>query len=168
MPLSIRWDLGTDASHELATALNALLADLFALLVKTKGTRWHASGLYLIVHRQLLSEMEAQTEGAIEGLAERVRRIGEPTVDSLGQICRLHRLGNNRVACLSTSEMLDELLSDNLQLAAFLRETHALCEGHGDVATAIHLQKWIDEAEGRIRYLFETRHPGGDSGSARG
>jgi len=168
MPLSIRWDLGTDAAHEVATALNALLADLFALLVKTKGARWHTSGPCLLAHRQLLSEMEAQAEAAIEGLAERVRRIGEPTVDSLGKICRLHRLRKNRVACPSTPEMLDELLSDNLQLAAFLREAHALCEGHGDVATAIHLQKWIDEAEGRIRYLFETRHPGGDSGSARG
>jgi starvation-inducible DNA-binding protein len=159
MPLSVRWDLGKDAAREVATALNALLADAFALLVKTKGIRWHVSGPSVPGLRQLLSEMEAQAETTIEGIAERVRRIGEPTLRSIGEICHLQRLTDNRAACLSTPNMLDELLRANLQFAAFLRETHGLCEGYGDVATASHLEKWIDEAEGRIRYLFAIRHP---------
>jgi len=159
MPLSVRWDLGKDVAREVAAALNALLADTFALLVKTKGVRWHAVGPHFPGHRQLFREMEEQTENTIEGIAERVRRIGETTLHSIGQISQLRRLLDHREASASAPAMLDELLNDNLQLAAFLRQAHGLCEGYGDVATAGYLEKWIDETEGRIRYLFAIRHP---------
>ena len=159
MALNAQWDLGQEAARDITAALNVLLADAFVLLLKTKGCRWHVSGPHFQDHQRLLRELEQQIDAAIDEIAERVRRIGSTTLISIDHVSRLRRLVDNDVASLGSLEMLSELLDDNLQLGAHLREAHYLCEGYGDVATASRLEKWIDDAEGRVRALFAASQP---------
>jgi starvation-inducible DNA-binding protein len=159
MALNAQWDLGQEAARDIAASLNVLLADSFALLVKTRGCRWHVSGPHFQAHQLLFRTLEAQIDAAIDDIAERIRRIGAAALNSIGHVSRLQRLVDNDAASLSALEMLAELRDDNLQLAGYLREAHCLCEGYGDVATASHLEKWIDDAEGRARDLFAASRP---------
>jgi len=159
MPLIAPWDLGEEAARDIADALNRLLADAFSLLLKTKSFRWHVSGRHFRDHHLLFCELEEQIHIAIEEIAERVRRVGAMTLHSVGQVARLQRLVDNDAVGSCAPDGLAELLNDNLQLAAYMRDTHGLCEGYGDVATASYLEKWIDEAEGRVRYLFAMNRP---------
>jgi starvation-inducible DNA-binding protein len=159
MTLSAQWDLGQEAARDIAAALNVLLADAIALLLKTKGCRWHVSGPHFQSHQLMLRALEGQIDAAIDEIAERIRRIGAPALNSLDDVCRLRRLADHDAASLSALEMLAELLDDNLLLAAHLREAHGLCEGYGDVASASKLEKWIDDAEGRVRCLFAASRP---------
>jgi starvation-inducible DNA-binding protein len=159
MALNVQWDLGQEAARDIAASLNVLLADGFALLLKTKGCRWHVCGPHFPAHQLLFREFEEQINAAIDGIAERIRRIGATALTSIGDISRVRRLVDVDIASLSAREMLAVLLEDNLQLVAYLREAHCLCEGHGDVATASRLEKWIDDAEGRARNLFATSRP---------
>ena len=159
MALNVQWDLGHEAARDIAASLNILLADGFALLLKTKGCRWNVSSPQFPGHQPLFREFEEQINVAIDGIAERIRRIGAAALISIGDISRVRRLIDIDFASLSTIEMLAVLLEDNLQFVAYLREAHYLCEGYGDVATARRLEKWIDDAEGRVRNLFPTSLP---------
>ena len=158
MALNAQWDLGQEAARDIAASLNVLLADSVALLLKTKGCRWHVAGPHFQSHQLLLRTLEDQIDLTIDDIAERIRRIGATALNSIGYVSRVRRLVDNEDS-MSALEMLAHLLDDNLQLAAYLREAHGLCEGYGDVATANHLEKWIDDAEGRVRYLFAASQP---------
>jgi starvation-inducible DNA-binding protein len=154
MSLNSQWDLGQEAARDIAASLNVQLADAFSLLLKTKSCRWHVSGPDFQSHQSLLRALEEQIDAAIDDIAERIRRIGAAALSSIVQAHRLRRLVDSDIASLSALEMLAVLREDNLQLVAYLREAHCLCEGYGDVATASRLEKWIDDAEGRVRRLF--------------
>ena len=159
MSLNAQWDLGQEAAQDIAASLNVLLADEFALLLKTKGCRWHVSGPHFQSHQLLFRALEAQLDAAIDDIAGRIRRIGATVPNSLVHVDRVRRLVDSDVASLSAPQMLAVLLDDNLQLVAFLREVHGLCDGYGDVATASRLEKWIDDAEGRVQDLFAASRP---------
>jgi len=155
-PLGTPSDLGTKAIKDLSTSLTTLLADTFALYVKTKNFHWHMSGSHFRDYHLLLDEQGDQIFAMTDAIAERVRKIGGTTLRSIGHIGRLQRLLNNDAEFVSPSAMLAELRDDNRQLTAYMRETHALCDEHNDVATASLLENWIDESERRTWFLFET------------
>jgi len=149
-------DLGVDATRSVSTALNTLLADMFALYMKTKNFHWHMSGPHFRDFHLLLDEHAEKIFEATDAIAERVRKIGAPTLRSIGDISRRQRLLDNDGDQLTPLQMLAELRDDNLQLTAYLRETHGVCEEHADVASTSLLEGWIDEAEQRVWYLFES------------
>jgi len=149
-------DLGAEAKRGISTALNALLADTFALYLKTKNFHWHMSGPHFRDFHLLLDAQADTIFATTDVIAERVRKIGAPTLRSIGDIARRQRLQDSDAENLTPLQMLGELRDDNLQLAAYMRETHAVCEEQGDVASASFLETWIDEAEQRVWYLFET------------
>ena len=155
-PLDTPSDLGTNAIKDLSTSLTTLLADTFALYVKTKNFHWHMSGSHFRDYHLLLDEQSDQICAMTDAIAERVRKIGGATLRSIGHIARLQRLLDNDAAFVSPSTMLAELRDDNKRLTAYMRETHALCEEHNDVATASLLEVWIDETERRTWFLFEA------------
>jgi starvation-inducible DNA-binding protein len=155
-PLETPTDLGSDAVRDLSGALNILLADIFALYMKTKNFHWHISGPHFRDYHLLLDEQAAQIFATTDDIAERVRKIGGTTLRSIGQISRSQRILDNEADYVTPSDMLAELRDDNRQLVAHLRETHDLCDEHRDVATASLLENWIDEAERRTWFLFET------------
>jgi starvation-inducible DNA-binding protein len=148
--------LGADATHDIAGALNALLADVFALYIKTKNFHWHVSGPHFRDYHLMLDEQGEQLFAITDDIAERVRKIGGTTLRSIGQIGRLQRVLDNNADFVTPDDMLAELRDDNRQLAASMRETHGVCDEHGDVATASLLENWIDEAERRVWFLFEA------------
>jgi len=149
-------DLGTEAVRDISGALNALLADMFALYVKTKNFHWHVSGPHFRDFHLLLDEQADQIFATTDPIAERVRKIGGTTLRSIGQIVQLKRLIENDADFVTPRDMLAELREDNKQLTAEMRRTHALCDEHGDVATASLIEVWIDEAERRTWFLFEA------------
>jgi starvation-inducible DNA-binding protein len=149
-------NLGAEAARDIAGALNALLADLFALYVKTKNFHWHVSGPHFRDYHLLLDEQADQIYASTDPVAERVRKIGGGTLRSIGHIRRLQRVLDNDAEYVTPLDMLAELRDDNLQLIAHMRATHDLCDGHRDVATASLLEVWIDEAEKRVWFLFEA------------
>jgi len=155
-PLTTPSDLGPDAVRDLSTSLTTLLADMFALYVKTKNFHWHMSGSHFRDYHLLLDEQSDQIFATTDAIAERVRKIGGTTLRSIGHIGRLQRLLDNDAEFVSPSAMLAELRDDNRQLTAYMREAHALCDEHNDVATASLLENWIDESERRTWFLFET------------
>ena len=155
-PLGTPSELGTDAVKDLSTSLTTLLADTFALYVKTKNFHWHMSGSHFRDYHLLLDEQSDQIFAMTDAIAERVRKIGGTTLRSIGHIGRLQRLLDNDAGFVSPSTMLAELRDDNKQLGAYMRETHALCDEHNDVATASLLENWIDETERRTWFLYET------------
>jgi starvation-inducible DNA-binding protein len=137
-------------------ALNAALADLFALYVKTKSFHWHMTGPHFRDYHLLLDEQSAQVLATIDPVAERVRKLGGATLRSIGQIGRLQRSQDHDSEGAPPRDMLGELLLDNQQLTANLREAHALCDEHHDIATASLIENWVDEAEGRVWFLRES------------
>jgi starvation-inducible DNA-binding protein len=144
------------AVAEISTALTALLADLFALYVKTKNFHWHVSGPHFRDYHLLLDEQSEQIFAATDAIAERVRKIGGVTLHSIGQIARLQRIVDNDKEFVAAQQMLAELCEDNAQLAVRLRSAHSLCDEHGDVATESLIENWIDEAEHRVWFLYEA------------
>ena len=153
-------DLTPDATKDISAALTILLADMFALYLKTKNFHWHMSGRHFRDYHLLLDEQAEQIFSTTDAIAERVRKIGGTTLRSIGQISRLQRLLDNEVEYVTPNDMLAELRDDNKQLTAAMRETHTLCDEHEDVASASLLENWIDEAERRTWFLFEaTRQP---------
>jgi starvation-inducible DNA-binding protein len=152
--------LGAEATKDLSGALNVLLADLFALYVKTKNFHWHVSGPHFRDYHLLLDEQADQIFAVTDAVAERVRKLGGGTLRSIGQMARLQRVLDNDADYVSPLDMLAELRDDNQALAAHMRETHGLCDERGDVATASLLEVWIDEAEKRVWYLFEAGRRG--------
>jgi starvation-inducible DNA-binding protein len=158
-PLATPTGLTRDATADLSAALNALLADTFALYLKTKNFHWHVSGPHFRDYHLLLDEQAEQIFAATDAIAERVRKIGGTTLRSISHIARLQRVADNDADFVTPHDMLAELREDNGRFVARMRETHALCDEHGDVASASLLENWIDEAERRVWFLFEAgRH----------
>ena len=159
-PLGTPSGLSSSAAKDITGALNALLADTFALYMKTKNFHWHMSGPHFRDYHLLLDEQSAQIFAITDVIAERARKLGGTTLRSIAHITRLQRVLDNDADFVTPLDMLAELRDDNMQLASRMRETHDLCDEHGDVATASFLEIWIDEAELRIWYLFEASRPG--------
>ena len=149
-------DVGANATRDIPAALRALLADAFALYLKTKNFHWHMSGPHFRDYHLLLDEHGDQIFAMTDDLAERARKIGGTTLRSIGQIGRLQRLLDNDAEYVTAEDMLAELRDDNKQFTKYLRETHALCDEYGDVATTSLIENWIDEAERRTWFLFEA------------
>jgi starvation-inducible DNA-binding protein len=158
-PLQTPTDLKAEGVREISGALNILLADAFALYLKTKNFHWHISGPHFRDYHLLLDEQGDQIFAITDAIAERVRKIGGTTVRSIGEISRLQRIQDNDAEFMTPLDMLAELRDDNKELVAKMRATHALCEEHNDVATASSLEVWIDEAERRSWFLFEATRP---------
>jgi starvation-inducible DNA-binding protein len=158
-PLETPTDLGSDAVRDLSGALTTLLADMFALYVKTKNFHWHVSGPHFRDYHLLLDEQADQIFATTDAIAERVRKIGGTTLRSIGQIGKMQRILDNDADYVTPLDMLAELRGDNLQLTKSMRETHDLCEKYNDVASASLIEVWIDEAERRTWFLYEaSRH----------
>src|SRR5437867_7981509 len=155
-PLATPTDLKPNAVRDLAGALNILLADMFGLYLKTKNFHWHVSGPHFRDYHLLLDEQGDQIFATTDAIAERVRKIGGTTLRSMGHIGRLQRIEDNNADFVTPMDVLAELRDDNKELVARMRETHDLCDEHGDVATASLLEVWIDEAERRTWFLFEA------------
>ena len=147
--------LGANAARDIGGAVNALLADTFALYMKTKNFHWHMSGPHFRDYHLLLDEQADQLYATTDPVAERVRKLGGNTLRSIGQISRLQRVKDNDADYVTPSDMLAELREDNQQLAARMRQAHNVCDEHGDVATASLIEVWIDEAERRVWFLYE-------------
>jgi starvation-inducible DNA-binding protein len=144
------------AVQDIASALTVVLADMFALYIKTKNFHWHVSGPHFRDYHLLLDEQSEQIFAATDAIAERVRKIGGTTLRSIGHIARLQRVADNDEGYVGPEDMLAELLEDNRHLAVRLRGAHALCDEGGDVAGASLIENWIDEAEHRAWYLHEA------------
>jgi starvation-inducible DNA-binding protein len=152
-------NLTINATTDISGALNALLADMFALYIKTKNFHWHVSGPHFRDYHLMLDEQGEQIFASTDDIAERVRKIGGTTLRSIGHIGRLQRVADNDAEFVSPQDMLAELRDDNKDLTQRMREVHDLCDEHGDVATASLLEQRIDEAERRTWFLFEAaRH----------
>ena len=152
--------LGAKATRDLSAALNALIADFFALYLKTKNFHWHVSGPHFRDYHLLLDEQADQLYATTDPIAERVRKLGGTTLRSIAHIGRLQRVLENDAEYVTPLDMLAELREDNARLADRMRETHGVCDEHGDVATASLLEVWIDEAERRAWFLFEATRIG--------
>ena len=152
--------LGAEATRDISGALNTLLADFFALYVKTKNFHWHVSGPHFRDYHLLLDEQADQIYATTDPIAERVRKLGGTTLRSIGHIGRLQRVSDNDAEYVTPLDMLAELREDNARLADRMRETHGTCDEHEDVATASMLEIWIDEAERRAWFLFEATRSG--------
>ncbi|KQB53402.1 DNA starvation/stationary phase protection protein [Pseudomonas endophytica] len=148
--------LSEEARINIAAEVNALLADTFAIYMKTKNFHWHMSGPHFRDFHLLLDEQSDEIFATTDAIAERVRKLGRTTIRSIGHIKNLQRLLDNDADFVTPEDMLAELREDNIQLAAYMRATHELCSESGDVATTSLLENWIDEAERRVWFLFES------------
>jgi starvation-inducible DNA-binding protein len=157
-------DLGSNATRDIAGALNALLADVFALYLKTKNFHWHVSGPHFRDYHLLFDEQAGELFGITDEIAERVRKIGGVTLHSVGNIARLQRIPDNDADFVDPQDMLAELREDNQALIGSLREVHTLCDEENDVATASLIEVWIDQAEKRVWFLYETSRRGDPTG----
>jgi starvation-inducible DNA-binding protein len=155
-PLATPTDLTAEATQEIAGAMNAILADVFALYVKTKNFHWHLSGPHFRDYHLLFDEQADQIFAMTDPIAERIRKIGGSTIKSIGQISHLQRVLDNDADYVEPEDMLAELCEDNKTLTARLREAHNVCDEHRDVATASLIEVWIDETERRTWFLFEA------------
>ena len=156
-------DLSDDAVRELSAKLNEILADAFALYLKTKNFHWHVSGPHFRDYHLLLDEQSEQIFATTDDIAERVRKIGGTTLRSIGQISKLQTIKDNDESFVPAHEMLRELMNDNKQVAASMRECHELCDKHDDVASASILENFIDETERRTWFLFEASRQEGSN-----
>ena len=156
LPLATPTDLGAEATRDVGAAMNRVLADVFALYVKTKSFHWHMSGRHFRDYHLLLDEHADQLFAMTDPIAERVRKLGGLTLHSIGEISRTQRIADNDAEYVEPMDMLSELREDNRSLATSLREAHNVCEEYHDVATASLIEVWIDETERRIWFLFES------------
>ncbi|MBB3384571.1 MULTISPECIES: DNA starvation/stationary phase protection protein [unclassified Rhizobium] len=154
--LGTRTNLSEEATRDISAALSALLADVFALYLKTKNFHWHMSGPHFRDYHLLLDEQGEQIFAMTDPMAERARKLGGTTLRSIGQIAKLQRIPDNDAEYVDPQDMLAELADDNLKLSAEMRAVHDVCDEYGDVATASLLENWIDETERRTWFLFET------------
>jgi starvation-inducible DNA-binding protein len=155
-PLATRTDLSRNAIKDISAAMNLILADVFALYLKTKNFHWHMSGPHFRDYHLLLDEHADQLFAMTDPIAERVRKLGGITLRSIGQISRTQRVLDNDAEYVEPLDMLAELAEDNKTLTARLRQAHNVCEKHRDVATASLIEVWIDETERRAWFLFEA------------
>ena len=149
-------DLKSNAVRDIAGALNKLLADMFALYLKTKNFHWHISGPHFRDYHLLLDEQGDQIFATTDALAERVRKIGGTTLRSIGHIAKVQRIRDNDAEFVPAAEMLAELRDDNKRFTVGMRQAHRICEEHEDIASTSLLETWIDEAERRTWFLFEA------------
>jgi starvation-inducible DNA-binding protein len=149
-------DLTDEATRDICAGVNGLLADVFALYMKTKNFHWHMSGPHFRDYHLLLDEQGEQIFAMTDPLAERARKIGGTTLRSIGHIARQQRIADNDAEYVDPKDMLAELREDNQKLVSEMREVHGVCDEHGDVATASLLEVWIDETERRTWFLFEA------------
>ncbi|MGY8565434.1 Dps family protein [Stenotrophomonas rhizophila] len=149
-------DLGQQAVKDIAGALTVLLADVFALYLKTKNFHWHLSGPHFRDYHLMLDEQGEEIFAITDDIAERARKVGGSTLRSIGQIHRIQRLLDNDADYVTAQDMLAELADDNRRLVSFLRATHEVCSGYNDVATTSLIENWIDQAERRSWFLFES------------
>ena len=155
-PLATPTDLTRSATKDIAGAMNAILADVFALYLKTKNFHWHMSGQHFRDYHLLLDEHADQFFAMTDPIAERIRKVGGLTLRSIGHISRTQRVLDNDAEYVEPLDMFAELADDNKTLAARLREAHNVCDEHRDVATASLIEVWIDETERRTWFLFEA------------
>ena len=155
-PLVTPTDLGAKASIDISGSMNAILADVFALYLKTKNFHWHMSGPHFRDYHLLLDDQADQIYAMTDPIAERVRKVGGNTLRSIGHIARLQRVSDNDADFVGPLDMLAELHQDNQQLATSLRAAHEVCDEHRDIATASLIENWIDETERRAWFLFEA------------
>jgi starvation-inducible DNA-binding protein len=159
-PLATPTDLPAEAVKDIAGAMNAILADVFALYVKTKSFHWHASGPHFRDQHLLFDEQAAQIFSMTDPVAERVRKLGGTTLRSIGHIARTQRVLDNDSDYVEPLDMLAELQEDNKALTARLREAHGVCQELGDIATTSLIEAWVDESERRTWFLFEASRTG--------
>ncbi len=159
-PLITPTDLSAKATKDISGAMNALLADVFAIYAKTKNFHWHMSGPHFRDYHLLLDEQAAQLFAMTDPIAERVRKIGGTTLRSTGQIGKMQRVKDNNADYVEPLDMLAELREDNLDLARRMREAHELCDEYHDIATASLIEVWVDETERRTWFLFEACRAG--------
>ncbi|MDR1075713.1 MAG: DNA starvation/stationary phase protection protein [Xanthomonadaceae bacterium] len=157
-------DLASNATRDISGGLNAILADVFALYLKTKNFHWHVSGPHFRDYHLLLDEQGDQLFAMTDLIAERIRKIGGQTLRSIGHIARLQRVLDNDADYVEAQDMLAELRDDNKQLAARLREVHDVCDSYRDIASASLIENWIDETERRTWFLFEASRRGSPTG----
>ena len=155
-PLQVPSDISKERVVEISGALNALLADVFALYLKTKSFHWHMTGPHFRDYHLLLDEQGEQIFAMTDDIAERVRKIGGATLRSIGQICRLQRIKDNDADFVTPPDMLSELFEDNRALTLSMKAVHTLTDDAGDVATTSLLENWIDETERRSWFLREA------------
>jgi starvation-inducible DNA-binding protein len=148
--------MSPEAVKDITGALNAMLADVFALYLKTKNFHWHMSGPHFRDYHLLLDEHADQIFAMTDDIAERVRKIGGLTIRSIGEISRLQRVADNDAEFVDPADMLGELREDNNALVLSMLAAHGLCDDANDVATASLLENWIDETQRRSWFLFET------------
>jgi starvation-inducible DNA-binding protein len=151
-------DLPAEATRDISAALTGLLADVFALYLKTKNFHWHMSGPHFRDYHLLLDEHGDQLFAMTDPIAERARKIGGATLRSIGQIARTQRIADNDAEFVEPQDMLAELRDDNLRLTSAMRQVHNTCDEYHDVATASLLEVWIDETERRTWFLYEAAH----------
>jgi starvation-inducible DNA-binding protein len=155
-PLATPTDLQSEATRDISAALNGLLADVFALYLKTKNFHWHMSGPHFRDYHLMMDEQSAQLFAMTDPLAERVRKVGGRTLHSISHISRSQRVLDNDAEYVDPLDMLSELREDNLLLVVHLREAHDMCNSHRDVASASLIEVWIDQTEQRGWFLFEA------------
>ena len=163
-PLATPTDLTRSASKDISGAMNAILADVFALYLKTKNFHWHMSGPHFRDYHLLLDEQAEKLFAMTDPIAERIRKIGGLTLRSIGHISRIQRVLDNDAEYVEPLDMIAELADDNKTMAARLREAHNVCDDHRDIATASLIEVWIDETERRTWFLFESSRQGDSSG----
>ncbi len=157
-------DLSAAATKDIAGGLNGVLADVFAIYLKTKNFHWHISGPHFRDYHLLLDEQADQLFAMTDAIAERIRKVGGTTMRSIGHIARLQRISDNDADYVGPLDMLAELREDNKMLAERLRTVHDVCNDHRDIASASLIENWIDETERRTWFLFESSRRG-DAGT---
>ena len=163
-PLATPTDLKAAATKDISAAMNAILADVFALYLKTKNFHWHMSGPHFRDYHLLLDEQADQIYAMADPNAERIRKLGGSTLRSIGHIARTQRVLDNDAEYVEPLDMLAELREDNKEMAARLREAHNVADDHRDIATASLIEVWIDETERRTWFLFEASRHGDATG----
>src|SRR5450432_4720178 len=163
-PLATRSDLSSSGRTDIAAAMNGILADVFALYMKTKNFHWHMSGPHFRDYHVMLDEQADQIYAMADPIAERVRKVGGSTLRSIGHIARTQRVLDNDADYVDPLDMLAELREDNKTLASSMREVHNVCDENRDIATASLIEVWIDETERRTWFLFEASREGDATG----
>ncbi len=158
-PLITPTDLKAAATKDVSAAMNGILADVFALYLKTKNFHWHMSGPHFRDYHIMLDEQAAELYAMTDPIAERIRKLGGTTLRSIGDISRMQRILDNDADFVEPSDMLAELCEDNKSVTARLREVHSVCDEHKDIASASFIEGWIDETERRTWFLFEASRP---------
>jgi len=159
-PLRTPTSLSEEATRDISAALTGLLADVFALYIKTKNFHWHVSGPHFRDYHLMLDDQSAEILAMTDPIAERARKIGGTTLRSIGQIAKESRIADNDADFVDALDMLAELRDDNHDLVNRMREVHGLCDEHNDIATASLIENWVDETEKRVWFLFESGRRG--------